>query len=228
MNRSNMFKLGAAVVALAISSASVAKVLVVRAAGPSAKMYPRGKALPDSAKIQLQAGDSVMLLKPDGTRMLRGPGTFALAAAGGGGAGKAINRRARFSSLRSGATRLNPSPWNLDVTQSGKLCVVNASNLKLWRPEADAAIQLTVKGTGGEQTIEFEAGKDTVAWPTALPISSGAEYQLSEPESGDTARVTFVTVSSPPDDPVETAQTLIANDCENQLEVLVESSPSVD
>ena len=228
MKRSNMFKVGAAVVALGMSTATVAKVLVVRAAGPSAKMYPRGKALPDSAKIQLQAGDSVMLLKPDGTRTLRGPGTFALAAAAGGGAGKAINRRARFSALRSGATRLNPSPWNLDVTQSGKLCVVDASKLKLWRPEPDAAIQLTVKGRAGEQTIEFPAGTETIAWPTTLPITSGAEYQLSAPDGGDTARVTFVTVQNPPSDPVETAQTLIANGCENQLEVLVESSPSVD
>ncbi len=71
-------------------------------------------------------------------------------------------------------SRLNPSPWNLDVTQSGKLCVVDASKLKLWRPEPDAAIQLTVKGRAGEQTIEFPAGTDSIAWPTSLPITSGA------------------------------------------------------
>lgn len=227
MTASRMFKLTAAAVALATSSASVATVLVVRAAGPSAKLYPRGKALPDSAKIQLQPGDSVMLLKPDGTRTLRGPGTFSLASSGGGQANTA-NRRARFSALRSGAVRLNPSPWNLDVTQSGKLCVVSADKLNLWRPEADSAVQLTVRGGGVEQTIDFPAGKDTVAWPASLPITSGAEYQLSQAESGDTARVTFVTVSNPPSDPVGTAQTLIANGCENQLDVLVEASPIAD
>lgn len=190
-------------------------------------MYPRGKALPDIAKIQLQPGDSVMLLKPDGTRTLRGPGTFALAAGGSGG-GKAINRRARFSALRSGAVRLNPSPWNLDVTQSGKLCVVTASKPTLWRPEAEAAMQLTVKGRGFEQTIDWPAGKDTVPWPSSLPVLTGAEYQLSQPDSGDSARVTFVTVSDPPSDPIGTAQTLIANGCENQLDVLVEASPTSD
>ena len=227
MQRSNVFKVGAAIVAIAMSTASVATVLVVRANGPSAKLYPRGKALPDSAKIQLQSGDSVMLLKPEGTRTLRGPGTFALASASTGGAG-AINRRARFSALRSGAVKLNPSPWNLDVTQSGKLCVVNAGKLNLWRPEAESAIQLTVKGAGAEQTIDWPAGKDTIAWPASLPVTGGAEYQISQPENGDSARVTFVTVSNPPDNPVETAQTLIANGCENQLDVLVEGSPSVD
>ncbi|MBA2636289.1 MAG: hypothetical protein H0U83_06335 [Sphingomonas sp.] len=69
-------------------------------------------------------------------------------------------------------SRLNPSPWNLDVTQSGKLCVVNATKLNLWRPEAESAIQLTVKGSGVEQTIEWPAGKDTVAWPASLPVTS--------------------------------------------------------
>ncbi len=227
MKRSNIFKVGAAVIALAASSASIATVLVVRAAGPSAKLYPRGKALPDSAKIQLQPGDSVMVLKPDGTRTLRGPGIFALAAAATGG-GNAINRRARFSALRSGAVRLNPSPWNLDVTQSGKLCVIDANKLNLWRPETESAIQLTVKGSGVQQTIEFPVGKDTVAWPASLPVTSGAEYQLSEAEIGDMARITFVTVANPPGDSVGTAQTLIANGCENQLDVLVEASPSID
>lgn len=228
MKRSGMFKLAAAAIAVAASSASLAAtVLVVRAAGPSAKMYPRGKAFPDSAKIQLQPGDSVMLLKTDGTRTLRGPGTFALAAAAGGG-GNAINRRARFSALRSGAVRLNPSPWNLDVTQSGKLCVADSSKLALWRPEADSAIQLTVKGNGVEQTIDWPAGKDTHPWPASLPVTGGAEYQLSQPESGDSARVTFVTVTNPPSDAIGTAQTLIANGCENQLDVLVEASPTTD
>ena len=124
-------------------------------------MYPRGKALPDSAKIQLQPGDSVMLLKPDGTRTLRGPGTFAIAAVSSGG-GNSINRRARFSALRSGAVPLNPSPWNLDVTQSGKLCVVERRQAQpVAARSRDAAIQLTVKGSGVEQTIEWAAGKDT-------------------------------------------------------------------
>ncbi len=191
-------------------------------------MFPRGKALSDSAKIQLQPGDSVMLLKSGGTRTLRGPGTFAVAAATGTGGGNAINRRARFSALRSGAVRLNPSPWNLDVTQSGKLCVVSANKLTLWRPDADSEIQLTVKGRGLEHTIDWPAGKDTVAWPATLPVSGGAEYQLSQADSGDTAHVTFVTVTNPPSDPVGTAQTLIANGCENQLDVLVEASPSAD
>src|SRR6188768_3595536 len=171
MTARKVFTITAAAIALAASSASLATVLVVRAAGPSAKVYPPGKALPESAKIQLQPGDSVMLLNTNGARTLRGPGTFAVAASGEGLA-EAANRRARFSSMRSSEVPLNPSPWNLDITQSGKLCVANPAQLTLWRPQKDDAIKLTIKGGGSEQTIDWPAGKDTMSWPATLPVTT--------------------------------------------------------
>jgi hypothetical protein len=224
MRARNILKIGAAVAALAVSSASLATVLVVRAQGPSAKVYPPGKALPESAKIQLQPGDSVMLLNTSGAKTLRGPGTFAVASSGEDLAA-AANRRARFSAMRGSEVPLNPSPWNLDITQSGKLCVANPAKLTLWRPTKDDAMKLTIKGGGGEQTIDWPAGKDTVAWPASLPVTSGSEYELSQPDAGDMARVTFVTLSSPPNDSVSTAQSLIANGCNNQLDTLVDGAP---
>ncbi len=227
MKTTQLLKLGAAAIALVASSASLATVLVVRAAGPSAKVYPPGKALPESAKIQLQPGDSVMLLNTSGARTLRGPGTFAVASSGDGLAASA-NRRARFSAMRSGEVPLNPSPWNLDITQSGKLCVANPAKLTLWRPQKDDSIEITIKGGGGEQTLKWAAGKDTLEWPAALPVTSGSEYQLSQPDTGDSARVTFVTLASPPNDTVGAAQSLIANGCSNQLDVLVDTAPSTD
>ena len=226
MKKTAWLKVGLGALALAVSSASVATVLVVRASGPSAKVYPPGKALPDNAKVKLQPGDSVILLNTNGSKTLRGPGTFAVAAAGGG-LSTAANRRARFSAMRSGDIPLNPSPWNLDVTQSGKLCVANPAGLTLWRPQKDDAIKLTIRGGGTEQTLDWPAGKDTVSWPTNLPVTSGAESQLSQPNGGDTARVTFVMLAGQPKDNVGTAQSLIANGCDNQLDVLVEAE-SVD
>lgn len=226
MKANGLFKIGVGAIALAVSTASLATVLVVQASGPSAKIYPRGKTLPDSAKVKLQPGDSVMLLNTNGAKTLRGPGTFAVAASGDSGA--TANRRARMSAMRSGDVPLNPDPWNLDITQSGKLCVANPSKLTLWRPHKDDAIKLTIRGGGGEQTLEWPAGKDTLEWPSSLPVTSGAEYQLSQPNGGDTARVTFVTLANPPADSIGTAQSLIANGCENQLDVLVERSPSVN
>jgi len=225
MKTTQLLKIGTAALALAVSSASLATVLVVRAAGPSAKVYPPGKALPESAKIQLQPGDSVMLLNTNGAKTLRGPGTFAVAAAGDNLTASA-NRRARFSAMRSGEVPPNPSPWNLDITQSGKICVADASKLTLWRPTKDDAIKLTIKGGSGEQTLDWPAGKDTMAWPASLPVTSGSEYQLTQPDSGDMARVTFVTLANPPADRISTAQSLIANGCDSQLDVLVDGAPA--
>lgn len=221
MNATRLLKIGTAAIALAVSSTSFATVLVVRAAGPSSKVYPPGKALPESAKIQLQPGDTVMLLNTNGARTLRGPGTFVVA---GGDLGAASNRRARFSTMRSSDVPLNPSPWNLDITQSGKLCVAKPSELTLWRPQKIDEIKLTIRGGGQEQTLSWPAGKDTIAWPQQLPVTAGAEYQLSQEGTGDTARVTIVTLGAVPGDKVGAAQSLIANGCDNQLDVLVEAA----
>ena len=58
-----------------VPGAVLAKAVVVRSVGPSAKAYPPGKALPDSAKIALQPGDSVTIVGGNSARTLRGPGT---------------------------------------------------------------------------------------------------------------------------------------------------------
>ena len=212
MKSVRLWKIGALAIALGLSSTSLATTLVVRSSGSSAKLFPPGKALPDSAKIQLQPGDSVMLLNAKGARTLRGPGTFAVASAGGGSLATAAARRERTASMRSAAVPLNPSP----------------SKLTLWRPQKEDSIKLTIRGGGGEQTLDWAAGADTIAWPASLPVTSGAEYQLSQPGSGDSARVTFVTLSNPPGDAVGTAQSLIANGCNNQLDVLVEATPDMN
>ena len=120
-----MIKIAVAMLALAGSSASAASVLVVRAAGPSAKAYPAGKVLPDSARIALKSGDSIFLLNANSTRTLRGPGTFTVASATSAAA--IAGRRSRFGATRTGELPRNPSPWNVDVTQSGRICVADAA-----------------------------------------------------------------------------------------------------
>jgi len=65
------------VVALAFAStAGLANVVVVKSLGPSAKSYPPGKTLPETAKISLQGGDVVTVLGPASAQTLRGPGNF--------------------------------------------------------------------------------------------------------------------------------------------------------
>lgn len=203
------------------SSAAVASVLVVKAAGPSAKSYPPGKMLPDSAKVALQSGDTLMILKATSAETLRGPGTFPVGSSGGAALALAADRRGRFAAMRSGEIPQNPSPWNLDVTQSGKMCIANPAKLLLWRPQSDEAVKLAISSGGNKQVIDWPAGKSTVAWPARLAVSDAAQYELQLEGSPDISKVSFVTVKSAPTQLQPAAQVLIENGCDNQLDTLL-------
>ena len=220
--RSKLWLVGAATAVALSSTAAVASVVVVRSLGPSAKAYPPGKTLADSASISLKGGDVVTLLGPSSAQTLRGPGNFnaksvTLASASG--------KRGRFGALRTADVVRNPSIWDLDVTQSGKMCVTKANKLKLWRPDAQAAAKVNIRSADGKtQTIDWAPGKTSAAWPAALPIANSAEYQIEWPSSGEKSSVQFVTVANTPADMVGAAQVLIEHGCQNQLELLVESA----
>lgn len=211
----------AAAVALA-SMPAAASVVVVKSLGPSSKAYPPGKTLPESAKISLQGGDVVTVLGPASAQTLRGPGNFA---AGQANLASAEGKRGRFGALRASEIAQNPSIWDLDVTQSGKICVTNAGKLQLWRPDSEGAVKINIRSADGKsQEIDWAAGKTAILWPTALPVTSGAQYQIEWPETGDKSDVTFVAVPNAPGDLVGAAQVLIENGCQHQLDVLVQSA----
>src|ERR1051326_1577470 len=134
MMRSKLMLWGAAAVVALSSTATLASVVVVKSLGPSAKAYPPGKTLPESAKITLQGGDVVTVLGPSSAQTLRGPGNFdakqvTLASAAA--------KRGRFGALRAAEVAQNPSIWDVDATQSGKACIANPAKLQLWRPDSD-------------------------------------------------------------------------------------------
>jgi hypothetical protein len=213
---------GAAAAIALSSTAAIASVVVVKSLGPSSKAYPPGKTLPETAKITLQGGDVVTVLGPASAQTLRGPGNFA---AGQTALASAESKRGRFGALRAAEVAKNPSIWDIDVTQSGKMCVTNASKVQLWRPEAESAVKIKIRSADGKsQDVDWAAGKAATAWPTGLPIASGAEYQIEWPETGDKSSVTFVTVPGAPADIVGAAQVLIENGCQHQLDLLVQSA----
>jgi hypothetical protein len=217
--RTKLWLAGAAAVTALGSTSAICAVVVVRSLGPSAKAYPPGKTLPETARITLQGGDVVTVIGPGSAKTLRGPGDFdarqmSLASAAG--------QRGRFGALRAGQVAHNPSIWDVDVTQSGKVCVANPAKLQLWRPDSDSAARITISTADGKsQELSWAAGKASASWPSALPVSTGAEYRIAGPEEGDSNRVSFVTVPAAPSDLVAAAKLLIENGCENQLDLLV-------
>ena len=218
-----MHALWGAAVAVALSSTpALASVVVVKSLGPSSKAYPPGKTLPETAKISLQGGDVVTVLGPAAAQTLRGPGNFA---AGQVNLASAAGKRGRFGALRASEVVQNPSIWDVDVTQNGKICVTNTAKLQLWRPDAEAAAKVNIRSADGKsQEIDWAAGKAVTLWPAALPVASGTEYQIEWPDTGDKSSVSFVSVPNAPGDLVGAAQVLIENGCQHQLDLLVQGA----
>ena len=211
-----------ACMSIVAADAAEARALVVRSVGPSAKAYPPGKALDDSAKISLQSGDSITVVGGNSARTLRGPGTFPAASGGAQELAMASARRGRFGAMRSGDLALNPSPWNLDVTQSGTICATG-TGLKLWRPDSADATKLTIKGAGPATTLSWPAGKSTIDWPAAVPIGNGAEYQLAMADGAEAQKVRFAIMPAVPAEAIDAAKAHVDRGCQNQLDVLVEA-----
>jgi hypothetical protein len=225
MRLGTKFWLVGAAALVALPSIASAAIVIVRSAGAAAKAYPPGKAIPEGSSIRLGDGDMVTVLTPNSAKVLRGPGVFAVDAADRQSLAMAAGRRARFSALRTGDVARNPSLWDVDVSQSGKMCVSDTAKLNLWRPSKEEAAKASIRsGDGQVQTVNWSAGKDTIAWPKALPVKSGAQFTIEWPGSADKATIDFVTVTKPPSDLVGAAKVLIANGCQNQLDLLVENA----
>lgn len=215
--------IGAALLSMAGTAA--ANVLVVRSTNAS---YRAGQSLPDNARFTLRAGETVVILASGGTRTLRGPGTFAANGASGGPvlAADANGRRARVGAVRdAGLIPHGPTIWHVDVTQSGTFCLSSASNVMLWRPDATAPVRYTINGPGGARTLDWVANAPTATWPGAGSVADGATYTISQPGVAVPVTVTFRVLTSEPQNVEGVAQALIANGCQGQLDVLVESQP---
>jgi hypothetical protein len=213
---------------LSTAGTAAANVLVVRSSGPSAASYPAGRSLPDNARIALRAGDMVVILASGGTRTFRGPGTFSPSTrvASGTTTTTSNGRIARIGAVRdAGLIPHGPTIWHVDVTQSGTFCLASASNVMLWRPDATAPVRYTISGPGGSRTLNWAANAPTAGWPGGAPVADGATYTISQPGVAVPVTVTFKVLTSEPQNVEGVASALIANGCQAQLDVLVESQP---
>ena len=145
MKLSTKVWLAGAAALVALPSIASAAIVIVRSAGAAAKAYPPGKAIPEGASIRLGDGDMVTVLTPNSAKVLRGPGVFAVDAADRQSLAMAAGRRARFSALRTGDVARNPSLWDVDVSQSGKMCVSDPAKLNLWRPSKEEAAKVSIR-----------------------------------------------------------------------------------
>ncbi len=214
---------------LLTAGAALADILVVRSSGPSARSFPPGKRLPESARINLKASDQLVVLDGGGTRIIRGPGSFTAGAPAAGriaSAAPVVQRRARIGAVRgieTGELR-PPSIWHVDVARSSNICVADPSKVILWRADAAGPLTLNIGGPGGRsKQLSWQPGSSTLAWPSDLPVADGAEYRLSWSGGTVPTALRFRSVPARPGGIEDIAQTLIRNQCEAQLDLFIDT-----
>ncbi len=218
------------------ASAAMAGV-VVKSSGPSSGAYPVGKKVADDATITLRPGDIVTVLTANGTRVMRGAGTFKV-----GEKPQAISRR--FSELtrkkaarrvRTGAVRapdtgeaakpVSPNLWFVDVSRSGRMCLFDTNSVRLWRPSDEGIATYRIIDTASQSSIDvtFDDGESEAALdPARMIVSENRSYAFAGPEGTDVATVTFGLLAEDYERADELAEALVERGCTMQVELMAE------
>lgn len=226
--------LGLAAAALALPAAVMAGV-VVKSTGPSATKYPVGTKLDDNAAISLKAGDVVTVLTAQGTRVIKGAGTFRVGDRPQVAADRfaALTRKRAATRVRTGAVRgaseetvTNPSLWYVDVTQPGTVCLYDLATVRLWRPARDGVLtyRITAAGSDAHAEVTFDDTVTVAALdPARLPVTEDGRYTIAAADGSSTSEIRFVLLAEDFAAPDALAEALIAKGCTVQLEVLAAS-----
>ena len=218
-----------------VAAAAGANPLVVKSSGPSAAGYPPGKAIPNSAKISLRAGDTVVLLDGRGTRTLRGPGLFSPTIASTQLAdtrelpARANGTRARIGAVRGMAgiaeSTRNPNIWFVDVAHSAHVCITDPNGVTMWRGGARAAATMELRNaaSGKAENVTWARNQSLASWPASMPVTDGARYTLSRGPGEEPTALTFTVLGPNPAGLEDTAALLIKNGCTAQLDLLIET-----
>lgn len=217
------------------ATAAVAGPLVVKSSGPSATSYPPGKAIANTAKISLKAGDTVVILDGRGTRTLRGPGLFSPTVASTQLADtrelptRTDGTRARIGAVRGMAgiaqSSRNPNIWFVDVGHSAHLCVTDPNTVTMWRGGDRTATSMVLRNAsnGKAEAIDWARDQSLLAWPASMPLTGDARYVISPRNGGEPVSLTFTVLGPNPAGLEDTAALLIKNGCEAQLDLLIET-----
>jgi hypothetical protein len=217
-----------------IATGAVAGTIVVRASGPSAKLYAPGKAITAST-VTLKAGDTLVLLDSKGTRTLSGAGTHSVAGGSAAVAPSALGALIRSSGarqVRTGAVRgaltgpaKSPNLWYVDATRGGSMCIADPATTSIWRPDMTAAASYSISGGGKNAPLDFAAGQSVRPWPAQLPLIAGARYRLAPP-TGAPVEIVIQPVGAVGTSADAIGAALIDKGCSRQLDQLVEAGQS--
>ena len=219
--RGKLVMWGAAAMIALGSTAAMGSVVVVKSLGPSSKAYPPGKTLARRRQDQ-PAGRRRRHFARPGQRADPARTRQFSHRPGGGELGRRVARPLR--SARAAEVAKNPSIWDIDVTQSGKMCVTSTSKVQLWRPEADSAVTIKIRSADGQSRgLDWAAGAAHSVGPrSADQIRRAISARMAGNRGQE--QLTFIAVPNAPPDLVGAAQVLIQNGCQHQLDLLVDSA----
>jgi len=231
--RTKMIAAALAAAAAALAPLAASAGVVVSASGPSAASFPVGKKIGDSDRIVLRAGDTLTVLDGQGTRVLRGAGTYSLNQQAGPskrGTFTVLTEQRSAQRMRTGAVRNaadegpkhSPNLWYVDVGRPGNVCLASTDRVRLWRNTIDGDVTYSLSAAGGgKETVTFADGEMLAPWDTTvLPVSDGAIYRIAGPGGASAGEFHFTVLDKVSDDPEGLAEQLIEHGCTQQLELL--------
>lgn len=173
-----------------LASAGAAELLILDSTQAD---LPEGGIIDAAAMLSIAAGASLTLVDEAGRKFtLKGPysgvpGTAEPTAAGGFGSRMvaALSRlivgmpvdRSKLGITRGTGGAMSDDIWMLSVSTQGDYCVRTDIPTRLWRPQADAAADLSIKRL--RQTwvrAEWPAGQETLAWPSGVELADNTTY----------------------------------------------------
>lgn len=194
--------------------------------------YAPGAKLDSNHPITLKEGQHLTLISPKGdTINLDGPFSGAPLSAGSGNgimttlaALSGGNRRYGEVGTTRG-THLNtlPSPWLLDVSRSGKVCLLDGSHPVLWRPAADAdsEIQITPADQSWKAKMTWPAKQEQLPVASQIALHDGVTYLVDE--RGNQNAISVDLVPSPLQTPEARAAFMAVRGCDEQAEAIVKT-----
>jgi hypothetical protein len=185
---------------LLVPEARAGELVVIEATGTSLKA---GQTIDDGERLVLKEGEQVSLVGEDGNvRKLRGPYDRAPGSASEGGVevSKALSalvsgQRSEYGVIRSKVDAVNlPTPWVVDVTHSGKVCMRAGERLVFWRPDSarDAMLIIMPVDRSWRASAPWPKGAVQLEAPSNFPLRERRTYLFTI--GGRTSALTLLAV----------------------------------
>jgi hypothetical protein len=213
-----------------IGAADAAQYVVVEARGVALKV---GAIIDPTKPLVLQQGQHLTLVSDSGqTIKLDGPYSKApvaekgvqLAAAIGALATNSNGRLGEIGTTRGVGTATLPSPWVMDATRSGNVCLQQGQAPVLWRPAAAQAADLVIMPVDRSWRAQaaWPQGDDRLAVKDDMGVHGGASYFVVL--NGNESAVTVNTIPAALSTDQMRAAWMIQKGCTAQAEALIRSA----